>query len=326
MNDTPEISLIVPVHNAENTLNRCVNSILMQDYMNFELLLVDDGSNDCSGFLCDELAAKDNRVHVFHKTNEGVSSARNYGIIHSMGKYITFVDSDDCLMEGALTEMMKYGSSGMVFGGVVHKSIYKDNIVEKTYIPDNHFYDFKSEFEYIEEIWLNNAFMSPWAKLFKKNIIDCHGLLFNDKFYVLEDTDFVIRYLLHLKDGIQFINKPVYCYNDDKTAELRKYRLSTEQYLYQRNCFEVNFRKLECTTGYVFNKLSNQIFGYLGSLHFRSFITQQSYADFYKEYSILNKSYAKPYIDSKKKEYFYKLVKISTALAYLVSRFVRNKF
>ena len=93
MNDL--ISIIVPVYKAEKYLRRCVDSILAQTYQNIEVLLIDDGSPDNSGEICDEYAEKDSRVRVFHKPNGGVSSARNLGLKEAKGDYIGFVDADD---------------------------------------------------------------------------------------------------------------------------------------------------------------------------------------------------------------------------------------
>ena len=92
-----QISIIVPVYNVENVLRRCLNSILEQTYLDFELILVDDGSKDLSGSICDKYADKDNRIIVIHKENGGLSSARNAGIEVAAGKYIMFVDADDLI-------------------------------------------------------------------------------------------------------------------------------------------------------------------------------------------------------------------------------------
>lgn len=89
------ISIIVPVYNAERWLRRCVDSILAQTHTDFELMLVDDGSTDASGAICDEYGSRDSRVRVFHKPNGGVSSARNLGLDNARGEWISFVDSDD---------------------------------------------------------------------------------------------------------------------------------------------------------------------------------------------------------------------------------------
>ena len=91
------ISVIVPVYKAEKYLRRCIDSILAQTYTDFELLLIDDGSPDRSGEICDEYAKQDSRVRVFHKPNAGVSSARNLGLDNAKGDWITFVDADDYL-------------------------------------------------------------------------------------------------------------------------------------------------------------------------------------------------------------------------------------
>lgn len=92
------ISIIVPVYNSEKTIIRCVDSILQQTYRNFELLLINDGSKDSSGTICDEYAQKDSRIRVLHKANGGVSSARNLGLDNAKGEWITFCDSDDTVM------------------------------------------------------------------------------------------------------------------------------------------------------------------------------------------------------------------------------------
>ena len=92
---SPLISIIIPVYNAGHTLKDTVYSILGQSYPNFEVLLVDDGSQDDTGTICDNLVAIDTRIKVFHKENGGVSSARNIGIKNALGEWISFIDSDD---------------------------------------------------------------------------------------------------------------------------------------------------------------------------------------------------------------------------------------
>lgn len=98
----PEISVVVPIYNVFSYLQKCVESVLVQSFEDFELLLIDDGSTDGSGELADKLAVDDARVKVFHKTNGGLSDARNYGVRHAIGKYVTFIDSDDWIEESYL--------------------------------------------------------------------------------------------------------------------------------------------------------------------------------------------------------------------------------
>lgn len=106
MNNSPKISIIVPVFNVENYLHRCIDSILVQTFKDFEVLLIDDGSTDKSGKICDEYAFNDNRVKVFHKRNGGVSSARNVGLNNAVGKWVTFCDSDDYVHENFLYDFL----------------------------------------------------------------------------------------------------------------------------------------------------------------------------------------------------------------------------
>ena len=93
----PKISIIVPIYNMEQYLERCVDSILSQTYKNFEVILVNDGSTDNSGNICDDYAKKDQRIKVIHKKNGGISSARNAGIKLSKGQWLLFIDRDDCV-------------------------------------------------------------------------------------------------------------------------------------------------------------------------------------------------------------------------------------
>lgn len=104
----PLLSVIVPVYNVESYLDRCVQSILSQRYQNLELILIDDGSTDDSSLLCDEWAKRDSRIHIIHKKNGGVSSARNVGLKMSHGDYLTFVDPDDFIASETYLMNMEY--------------------------------------------------------------------------------------------------------------------------------------------------------------------------------------------------------------------------
>lgn len=100
MNNNPKISIIVPVYNVEQYLPRCIDNILNQSFADLELLLIDDGSKDKSGAICDEYADKDDRIRVYHKENGGVSSARNIGLENARGEWLAFIDGDDEITEG----------------------------------------------------------------------------------------------------------------------------------------------------------------------------------------------------------------------------------
>ena len=91
----PIVSVIVPIYNVESYLSQCLDSILKQSFVDFEVIMVDDGSKDKSGVICDEYAAKDSRINVFHQSNQGVSKARNVALNHAKGEYVIFMDADD---------------------------------------------------------------------------------------------------------------------------------------------------------------------------------------------------------------------------------------
>ena len=123
MEQRPEISVIVPIYGVEQYLPQCIDSILMQTFYDFELLLIDDGSPDRSGDICDDYARTDQRIRVFHQKNAGLSCARNVGLINSCGRYVTFIDSDDYVKPCYLEEL--YGAlpadknvKGVIVGGL----------------------------------------------------------------------------------------------------------------------------------------------------------------------------------------------------------------
>ena len=208
------ISVIIPVYNTEKYLRRCIDSVLAQTYQDFELLLIDDGSKDSSGTICDEYAAKDARVRVFHKENGGVSSTRNLGLDHARGEWVTFVDSDDWISKDYLEEMMTHSDSDLVIA---------DFTVE-------------GEGQWNEDLpvgkWQGNdlnriiegrigiaRITAPWCKLLKKSLIG------HNRFYTelttQEDSLFMFRYLCVIQN-IQIIAQKGYHYNRETIGSLSK--------------------------------------------------------------------------------------------------------
>lgn len=126
----PKISVIVPVYNVENYIEKCIESILSQTYTDFELLLINDGSSDKSGSICDAYMSKDQRIRVFHKKNAGVSMARNWGIKHSLGDWICFVDSDDWVENSYLEKFIEnkeLDGYTMVSQGIMYDFVSRTN-------------------------------------------------------------------------------------------------------------------------------------------------------------------------------------------------------
>ena len=148
----PKVSIIVPVYNAESVLRRCVDSILAQEFRDFELLLMDDGSKDQSGAICDEYAAADSRVRVVHKENSGVSATRNLALDMARGEYIQFLDADDWITPEA-TRLFVYhietSHADMVISDfyrvVGEHTARKGSIDEEGLITRNEYADWKGQ-------------------------------------------------------------------------------------------------------------------------------------------------------------------------------------
>lgn len=175
------ISVIVPVYNAEKYLSRCIDSILVQRFKDLELLLIDDGSKDGSGKICDEFAEKDKRVNVFHKVNGGVSSARNFGLEKSKGEYVTFVDADDYLLPGTITERLLSGNYDLIQiprnNGSFMKTYSHDIICKTTESFRNFIYC--------------NYYFECWGRFYKRKVIGT--VRFPENLKVGEDLMFFLR-------------------------------------------------------------------------------------------------------------------------------------
>lgn len=187
--DNPKISVIVPVYNAEACLRKCVDSILSQTFSNLELLLIDDGSKDKSGEICDEYARLDNRVHVFHKENGGVSSARNLGIEEARGEWISFVDSDDYVSGEYFPSNHLGGNVDLILNKISHTP-YCDAENECKNINTSLF---------LQKILNTQISLGPWAKFFRKVIIDEVHLRYYEDIKFAEDAIFNLQYFKYVK-------------------------------------------------------------------------------------------------------------------------------
>ncbi|MBQ0143531.1 MAG: glycosyltransferase [Prevotellaceae bacterium] len=186
-----KISVIVPVYNTEEHIQICIDTILSQTYTDLELLLVDDGSTDKSGVICDEYANKDKRIRVFHKKNEGVSSARNLGIEEAVGDYLHFVDADDIVPKRAYEYL----------NSVIHEYSHPDIIcfkskknsvkpVENRSVKECFYHDMHQGIK--EESFLSTV----WCKVFKREFVLNSKVRFYPIMYA-EDVDFVWNLLQH---------------------------------------------------------------------------------------------------------------------------------
>ena len=216
---TPVVSIIVPVYNAEKDLHRCIDSIIAQTFTDWELFLIDDGSKDSSGVICDEFATKDNRIRVIHKENGGVSSARNVGLDNARGEWITFVDSDDWIKPQYLEHL--FGSIEKSDLVIAYATIYREeeHIGEEEYYPSHVVTEenFSVLFEENALIWHT----SPWGKLYRRRLIQNADLKFVENVHIGEDAIFLYSFMLSAK-CINVTSWTDYCYYSQMSGSLTK--------------------------------------------------------------------------------------------------------
>lgn len=166
----PLVSVIIPVYNVEQYLDKCVQSVINQTYKNIEIILVDDGSPDKCPKMCDEYSVCDKRIKVIHKSNGGLSDARNAGIDAASGEYITFIDSDDYVehnyVDLLVKEIIEYNAD---ISCGKHNVIYEDRVIKQ--FSGNH-YVLKPEEAFDMMLYHNDMDVSAWAKLYKKSLFD----------------------------------------------------------------------------------------------------------------------------------------------------------
>lgn len=235
-----ELSIIVPVYNVEEYLRECVDSILLQTFKNFELILVDDGSTDNSPAICDEYQTKDSRVKVIHKVNGGVSSARNSALSQAQGKWITFIDSDDFIAPEFIESLFKPLSEcaeddiDLVHGGC-------SNYAEGKFIGFNQKYD--DIIDDSAELLFNKVRGLIVSKLFRLSLINGTAefpLRFDEKMRVAEDMAFTLDYILRVR-RYAFVSECGYFYRKDNVDSATKkkilpdYNVEKTQYLHFYN-------------------------------------------------------------------------------------------
>lgn len=214
----PEISVIVPVYKAESHINRCVDSILAQTFTGFELILVDDGSPDRSGAICDEYACKDSRVRVVHKPNGGVSSARNAGLDAAKGNWITFVDSDDYIAEAYLADLYA-PTYDLVIGSYAEVLPFENTttpLILQAFTCD--LLDTEQVQRLIkcnEKKWIYCC----WGRLYRRSIIENNHIRFDTRYYSGEDTVFMAEYFICC-NSVKIIEEANYFYVLQKCGTL----------------------------------------------------------------------------------------------------------
>lgn len=212
------ISIIVPVHNAQSTLHKCIESILNQKYSNIELLLIDDGSTDNSLLICKEFAQKDFRIKVYHQNNQGVSVARNWGIEKCIGEWISFIDSDDYIAPTYLNKLVTQAEGcELIIGG--NNRIKANNLLERAEFPDSKISIKDNDIACIMDNVL--IYGTPWGKLFQSSTIKDNNIRFKPEFQLHEDHIFYFEVINHLS-SIRLITDSDYYYVDNGQETLSR--------------------------------------------------------------------------------------------------------
>ena len=208
----PMVSIIVPVYNAEKTIRRCVDSILNQEYTDFELILVDDGSTDLSGVICDEYASEDKRVHVIHKENTGVSDSRNLALDAAQGTYLQFLDADDWITPNAarlfLETALRYQCDMVIsdFYRVVGERVSHKGAIEEDGLL--------TKAEFAAQMMENPAdfyYGVLWNKFYRRDIVEKQKLRMDTSISWCEDFMFNLEYIRHC-EVFYALQVPIYYY------------------------------------------------------------------------------------------------------------------
>lgn len=227
MKDDVLVSIIVPVYNAENFLTQCIESILSQTYNNIEVLLVNDGSQDRSGKICEDYAARDLRIKTIHQKNMGPSVARNTGISHSKGVFLQFVDADDRL-DSLMTEELVSHKTGVDLVICGYKSIVNidgNNIIKEIYPSKKERCSMDEFMQIFSVLFKQSLINSPCNKLYDASIVHGNKLRFDAGTQHGEDLLFNINYFNFCKQ-VKLLNKPLYFYikNNNDSSLTKKHK------------------------------------------------------------------------------------------------------
>ena len=224
----PVFSIVIPIYNAEKYLSKTLDSVQKQDYQSFEVLLIDDGSSDSSADICMQFSSKDNRFHLYQKSNGGVCSARNYGIEKATGEYILFIDSDDIVEPMMLSDCLKLiqesGADILLFG--MQFDIEKQEKTVKSFQKRSGpvLFDGKELDKYYRKLYEDNYVTSMCNRITKMRLIRENHLQFNEKITNYEDMAFSLE-CLRYAEKIQSTDKCYYHYIlHDELGMSRKYK------------------------------------------------------------------------------------------------------
>lgn len=253
---SPEISVIIPLYNASKFLHSLISKIIKQTFDDWELILVDDGSSDDSLAICNKFASIENRIKVFHQSNQGPSVARNLGIESARGEWITFIDSDDDIFDSYFESIYKATNDDvdLVYTGYLIKS--KNDITVFTYQTQTYI-----GIEQIKTVIAKTEILhrcSPWGKFFRRKVLLENNIRFNSKLWHSEDRLFLYDYLLHIK-GIATTSVLGYIYDSSTVTSLKNKKNTVEMILYRQRAIQEAALELS-----EFYNLNNEEFYHIG--------------------------------------------------------------
>lgn len=297
-----QFSIIVPVYKAEKYICSCIESILTQRCTDFELLLIDDGSPDKSGEICDNYSKTDKRIRVFHQQNKGVSAARNTGLDNVTGQYVLFVDSDDMLYPNALSVLKQKLDMSNVNFDLIQFSINNEyNIYEK----DDKCSEILSSADYVQIRKMN---VCIGGSLFNSDIIKINHLRFNEHIKYAEDQLFIFDYLKNSKSNIR-INDVLYFYRINSSSAVRN--MNSDEVIKSIKTLD-DYRKTNELSNII---LSNQILAFIYYLAIKNITPVSKIRNVYANLNITSCS-----SNYNGVRLFYKIAVFSPYLAILFTR------
>lgn len=278
------ISTIIPVYNCENFLERAVESVIkQQEFSCVQLILVDDGSTDSSPEICDRYASEYPNIYAYHQENSGVSAARNLGISKADAELITFIDSDDYILEGYYENIFSNSDSDLVCFN------YTNNISVKTNLSHYFFLKHYNKHEFSDSLYPAMAddytMYQCWNKVYRKSIIEKYALQFPVGVKLAEDMIFVYSYIEHI-ESFRYIDKSLYFYYINESSVTGSLKYGYEAYEMIYNFLSEYFNRIGYKT---YNVHHNFVFRSVGTIY--SAAVSLSFFDAYKYINkILNKT------------------------------------
>lgn len=236
-----KVSVIVPIYQKENYIDKAVKTLLQQTYSQIEILLIDDGSSDASLLKCRMWAERESKVHVYHHNNRGVGYTRNVGILHASGDYLMFMDADDTLAENAIEKMvyeMEMNHADMCVGGYLRENHEQITV----YLPSVSGVFSKTQFleQNFKELFQKHILHNIGTKMYRKDILLEKDVCFREGYTVCEDIIFCLEYIREIQT-VSVISETIYIYYCDDTASVNhNYRKD-----FLNNVFDLNKNIME---------------------------------------------------------------------------------